>query len=100
MLFLVCRGGGGGTEGFALSFLAFGGGDGGTLGPELALESLRGRLEPDWDSFLQPVLFYEPDWDSFLVPVVISELDLDSYVLPVVISELDSDWDFFGLSVT
>ena len=42
----------------------------------------------------------EPDWDSFLVPVVISELDWDSYVLPVVISELDSDWDLFGLPVT
>ena len=64
------------------------------------MSPLRGRLEPDWDSFLQPVLFYEPDWDSFLVPVVISELDWDSYVLPVVISELDSDWDLFGLPVT
>ena len=67
--------------------------------------------EPDWDSFLLPVLFLEPDWDSFVVPMVISELDWDSYVLPVVISELDwdsyvlpvaiseldSDWDLFGL---
>ena len=41
----------------------------------------------------------EPDWDSFVVPMVISELDWDSYVLPVVISELDSDWDLFGLLV-
>ena len=40
MLFLAFRGGGGGTEGFALSFFAFGGGDGGIQGPELALESL------------------------------------------------------------
>ena len=42
MLFrsLACAGGGGGTEGFALSFFPFGGGDGGTQGPELALESL------------------------------------------------------------
>ena len=40
MLFLAFGGGGGGTEGFALSFFAFGGGDGGTQGPELALESL------------------------------------------------------------
>ena len=47
--------------------------------------------EPDWDSFLLPVLILESDWDSFVVPVVISELDWDSYVLPVVISELDSN---------
>jgi len=40
VLFLAFRGGGGGTEGFALSFFAFGGGDGGTQGPEMALESL------------------------------------------------------------
>jgi len=40
VLFLAFGGGGGGTEGFALSFFAFGGGDGGTQGPELALESL------------------------------------------------------------
>ena len=53
--------------------------------------------EPNWDSFLLPVLFLEPDWDSFVVPMVISELDWDSYVLPLVISELDSDWDLFGL---
>ena len=55
--------------------------------------------EPDWDSFLLPVLILEPDWDSFVVPVVISELDWDSYVLSVVISKLDSDWDLFGLLV-
>ena len=55
--------------------------------------------EPDWDSFLLPVLFLEPDWDSFVVPMVISELDWDSYVQPVVISELDTDWDLFGLLV-
>ena len=64
------------------------------------LSPLRAQLEPDWVSFLQPMLFWEPDWDSFLVPVVISELDWDSYVLPVVISELDSDWDLFELTVT
>ena len=40
MVFLVFGGGGGGTQGFALSFFTFGGGDGGTQGPELALESL------------------------------------------------------------
>ena len=62
------------------------------------LSPLQAR-EPDWDSFLQPVLFWEPDWDSFVVSVVILELDWDSYVLSVVISELDSDWDLFGLLV-
>ena len=42
----------------------------------------------------------EPDWDSYVLPVVISELDWDSYVLSVVISELDSNCDLFGLPVT
>ena len=42
VLFLACGGCGGGTEGFVLSFFAFGDGDGGTQGPELALESLAG----------------------------------------------------------
>lgn len=70
-----------------------------TVGPKALswhLSPLHHR-EPDWDSFLLPVLFLEPDWDSFVVPMVISELDWDSYVLPVVISELDSDFDLFGL---
>ena len=70
-----------------------------TVGPKALswhLSPLHHR-EPDWDSFLQPVLFWEPDWDFFVVPMVISELDWDSYVLPVVISELDSDWDLYGL---
>ena len=73
-----------------------------TVGPKALswhLSPLHHR-EPNWDSFLLPVLFLEPDWDSFVVPVVISELDWDSYVLPVVISELDSDWDLFGLPGT
>ena len=39
MLFLALGGGGGGTEGFVLSFFAFEGGDDGTQGPEMALES-------------------------------------------------------------
>ena len=49
---------------------------------------------------LSPLQAREPDWDSFVVPVVISELDWDSYVLSVVISELDSNCDLFGLPVT
>ena len=70
-----------------------------TVGPKALswhLSPLR-AWEPDWDSFLQSVLFWEPDWDLFVVPMVISELDCNSYVLPVVISELDFDGDLFGL---
>ena len=70
-----------------------------TVGPKALswhLSPLHHR-EPDWDSFLLPVLSLESDWDSFVVPMVISELDWNSYVLPVVISELDSDWDLFVL---
>ena len=46
---------------------------------------------------LSPLHHREPDWDSFLLPVLSLEPDWDSYVLPVAISELDSDWDLFGL---
>ena len=56
------------------------------------LSPLRARLEPDWDSFLQPVLFWEPDWDSFLVPVVISESEWEYSFLVL-------GWDLFDLPV-
>ena len=39
-----------------------------TVGPKALswhLSPLRAQLEPDWVSFLQPMLFWEPDWDSF-----------------------------------
>jgi len=96
VLFLAFGGGGGGTEGFGSPSSPS---EAVTVGPKALswhLSPLHHR-EPDWDSFLLPVLSLEPDWDSFVVPMVISELDWDSYVLPVVISELDSDWDLFGL---
>jgi hypothetical protein len=48
-----------------------------TVGPKALsyhLSPLHHR-EPNWDSFLLPVLILEPDWNSFVVPVVISKLD-------------------------
>ena len=55
--------------------------------------------EPDYDSFLLPVLFLELDLDSFLVPVVISELEWDSFLVPEWESFLEPEWDLFGLPV-
>ena len=55
--------------------------------------------EPDWDSFLLPVLILEPDCDSFVVPVVISELEWDSFLVLEWESFLEPEWDLFGLPV-
>jgi len=72
-----------------------------TVGPKALswhLSPLHHR-EPDWDSFLLPVLILEPDWDSFVVPVVISELEWDSFLVPGWESFLEPEWDLFGLPV-
>ena len=55
--------------------------------------------EPDWDSFLLPVLILEPDWDSFVVLVVISELEWDSFLVLESECFLEPEWDLFGLPV-
>ena len=39
------------------------------------------------------MLFWEPDWDTFVVPVVISEPEWDSFLVSVLISE--PGWDLF-----
>ena len=72
-----------------------------TVGPKALswhLSPLHHR-EPDWDSFLLPVLSLEPDWDSFVVPVVISELEWDSFLVLEWECFLEPDLDLFGLPV-
>ena len=45
------------------------------------------------------MLILEPDYDSFVVPVVISELEWDSFLVPEWESFLEPEWDLFGLPV-